>query len=105
MSDGNEKTEPFGATPTEPGIQWSESWQCLPIIPYNEADDYYNWHEDSFSAFGSSFMASQKTNDTFVPYWTENEDKPVCITMNDSGFFMWQRIIETLNNFSSNEHR
>ena len=48
-------------------------------------------------------MASQKTNDTFVPYWTENEDKPVCITMNDSGFFMWQRIIETLNNFSSNE--
>ncbi|MEI3283331.1 MAG: AAA family ATPase [Enterocloster sp.] len=103
MSDGNEKTEPFGATPTEPGIQWSESWQCLPIIPYNEADDYYNWHEDSFSAFGSSFMASQKTNDTFVPYWTENEDKPVCITMNDSGFFMWQRIIETLNNFSSNE--
>lgn len=103
MSDGNEKTEPFGATHTEPGIQWSESWQCLPIIPYNEADDYYNWHEDSFSAFGSSFMTSQKTNDTFVPYWTENEDKPVCITMNDSGFFMWQRIIETLNNFSSNE--
>ena len=48
-------------------------------------------------------MASQKTNDTFIPYWTENEDKPVCITMNDSGFFMWQRIIETLNNFSSNE--
>ena len=48
-------------------------------------------------------MASQKTNDTFVPYWTENEDKPVCITMNDSSFFMWQRIIETLNNFSSNE--
>ena len=74
-----------------------------PLFHINEADDYYNWHEDSFSAFGSSFMTSQKTNDTFVPYWTENEDKPVCITMNDSGFFMWQRIIETLNNFSSNE--
>ena len=32
MSDGNEKTEPFGATPTEPGIQWSESWQCSPLF-------------------------------------------------------------------------
>ena len=86
MSDGNEKTEPFGATPQSLASSGQRAGNAS-HYPYNEADDYYNWHEDSFSAFGSSFMASQKTNDTFVPYWTENEDKPVCITMNDSGFF------------------
>ena len=32
----------------EPDIQWSDSWQCLPIIPFKEADDYYNWQENAF---------------------------------------------------------
>lgn len=35
----------------EPDIQWSDSWQCLPIIPFKEADDYYNWQENDFSSF------------------------------------------------------
>lgn len=87
----------------EPDIQWSDSWQCLPIIPFKEADDYYNWQENDFSSFGNSFLASQKTNDTFVPYWAENEDKPVCISMENISFFRCDPIIDTLNSFRSNE--
>lgn len=103
MSEGNEENNSSGATPTEPGIQWSDSWQCLPIVPFKEADDYYNWQENGFSSFGNSFLASQKTNDNFVPYWSENEDKPICISMENISFFNCDGIIETLNSFRSNE--
>ena len=51
----------------------------------------------------TSFLASQKTNDTFVPYWAENEDKPVCISMENISFFRCDPIIDTLNSFRSNE--
>ena len=53
--------------------------------------------------FWKLLSGQPETNDTFVPYWAENEDKPVCISMENISFFRCDPIIDTLNNFRSNE--